>query len=171
MQGFYRNKYTTTDGKEIRYGASTQFEPADCRRAFPCWDEPNFKATFDITLITKKNLRAISNMVRKQQNREEEPRGTRRILLAPDEFCPMITNATRIRRFHQMDDPLFPPLGWAAVQMLVATHNVKKRNKSIDTEVDFIKKIRSRESASIQYRWKPRKPSVSKNFDHRNAER
>ncbi|CAF4536140.1 unnamed protein product [Rotaria sp. Silwood1] len=62
MQGFYRNKYTTPDGKEVRYGASTQFEPADCRRAFPCWDEPNFKATFDITLITPKNLQAISNM-------------------------------------------------------------------------------------------------------------
>ena len=26
MQGFYRNKYTTPDGKEVRYGASTQFE-------------------------------------------------------------------------------------------------------------------------------------------------
>ncbi len=81
MRGFYRNKYTTPDGSETRYGASTQFEvtnksffsillniiddlqPADCRRAFPCWDEPNFKATFDITLITPKNLLAISNMV------------------------------------------------------------------------------------------------------------
>ncbi|CAF3597619.1 unnamed protein product [Rotaria sordida] len=63
MRGFYRNKYTSPDGNEVRYGASTQFEPADCRRAFPCWDEPNFKATFDITLITPKNLRAISNMV------------------------------------------------------------------------------------------------------------
>ncbi|CAF0907973.1 unnamed protein product [Rotaria sordida] len=68
MQGFYRNKYTTPDGKEVRYGASTQFEPADCRRAFPCWDEPNFKATFDITLITPKNLRAISNMPIKSEN-------------------------------------------------------------------------------------------------------
>ncbi|CAF1025971.1 unnamed protein product [Adineta ricciae] len=62
MVGFYRNKYTTPDGKEIRYGASTQFEPSDCRRAFPCWDEPNFKATFDVTLIAPKHLRAISNM-------------------------------------------------------------------------------------------------------------
>ena len=26
MQGFYRNKYTTPDGSEVRYGASTQFE-------------------------------------------------------------------------------------------------------------------------------------------------
>ncbi|CAF2515714.1 unnamed protein product [Rotaria sp. Silwood2] len=68
MRGFYRNKYTTPDGSEVRYGASTQFEPADCRRAFPCWDEPNFKATFDITLITPKNLRAISNMPIKSEN-------------------------------------------------------------------------------------------------------
>lgn len=62
LRGFYRNKFMTPDGSEVRYGASTQFEPADCRRAFPCWDEPNFKATFDITLITPKKLRAISNM-------------------------------------------------------------------------------------------------------------
>ncbi|CAF4602604.1 unnamed protein product [Rotaria sp. Silwood1] len=62
MQGFYRYKYTTRDGQEVRYGASTHFEPINCRRAFPCWDEPNFKATFDITLITPKNLQAISNM-------------------------------------------------------------------------------------------------------------
>ncbi|CAF3668954.1 unnamed protein product [Rotaria socialis] len=68
MIGFYRNKYTTPDGSETRYGASTQFEPADCRRAFPCWDEPNFKATFDITLITPKNLCAISNMPVKSEN-------------------------------------------------------------------------------------------------------
>ncbi|UJR20817.1 hypothetical protein I4U23_023929 [Adineta vaga] len=68
MVGFYRNKYATPDGKEVRYGASTQFEPADCRRAFPCWDEPNFKATFDITLITPKNLQAISNMPIKSEN-------------------------------------------------------------------------------------------------------
>ncbi|CAF2126464.1 unnamed protein product [Rotaria magnacalcarata] len=68
MRGFYRNKYTTPDGSEARFGASTQFEPADCRRAFPCWDEPNFKATFDITLVTQKNLCAISNMPIKSEN-------------------------------------------------------------------------------------------------------
>ncbi|CAF4409199.1 unnamed protein product [Rotaria sp. Silwood2] len=68
MCGFYRTEYTTPDGSEVRYGASTQFEPADCRRAFSCWDEPNFKATFDITLITPKNLRAISNMPIKSED-------------------------------------------------------------------------------------------------------
>ena len=29
MKGFYRNKYTTPDGKEVRYGASTQFEVSE----------------------------------------------------------------------------------------------------------------------------------------------
>ncbi|CAF0829122.1 unnamed protein product [Didymodactylos carnosus] len=67
MKGFYRCKYITPSG-ETRYAASTQFEPSDCRRAFPCWDEPNFKATFDVTMITPKQLLAISNMPVKSES-------------------------------------------------------------------------------------------------------
>lgn len=61
MKGFYRNKYSTPSG-ETRYGASTQFEATDARRAFPCWDEPAIKATFDVTLIAPKDLVTLSNM-------------------------------------------------------------------------------------------------------------
>src|SRR6202042_3258325 len=45
LHGFYRSTYSTDDRAEDTL-AVTQFEPADPRRAFPCWDEPDFKATF-----------------------------------------------------------------------------------------------------------------------------
>ncbi|KAH9498825.1 hypothetical protein Btru_005237 [Bulinus truncatus] len=60
MKGFYRSKYTLNN--EELYAAVTQFEATDARRAFPCWDEPALKATFDITLIVPEGKVALSNM-------------------------------------------------------------------------------------------------------------
>ncbi|XP_014246647.1 glutamyl aminopeptidase-like isoform X2 [Cimex lectularius] len=61
--GFYRSSYSKTDGT-TRYLASTKFEPTYARRAFPCFDEPSFKATFDIKLVrpAKDDYFALSNM-------------------------------------------------------------------------------------------------------------
>lgn len=70
MSGFYRAKYkptgapvagTPTDG-ENHYMISTQFEACDARQAFPCFDEPNLKATFDFEIEIPKDLVALSNM-------------------------------------------------------------------------------------------------------------
>lgn len=61
MCGFYRSKYHTEDGT-LKYAAVTQFEPTDCRRAFPCFDEPALKAKFVIRVIVDKRLTALSNM-------------------------------------------------------------------------------------------------------------
>jgi len=59
MAGFYRSKYVE-QGKE-RCMALTQFEESDARRAFPCFDHPEKKATFDLELIIDEQLVAISN--------------------------------------------------------------------------------------------------------------
>ncbi len=41
---------------------ATQMEATDCRRMFPCWDEPVFRAAFALTAVVPAKLRALSNM-------------------------------------------------------------------------------------------------------------
>src|SRR5215475_7623315 len=60
LHGFYRSTYKDPNGREKTL-ASTQFESTDARRAFPCWDEPAFKAVFQVTLVVDDSLTAISN--------------------------------------------------------------------------------------------------------------
>jgi puromycin-sensitive aminopeptidase len=60
LKGFYRSVYKTADGKE-EVIATTKFEPCDARRAFPCWDEPAFKARFKLALVIANEYNAISN--------------------------------------------------------------------------------------------------------------
>jgi aminopeptidase N len=73
MAGFYRSKYKPTvtpapsvpkDG-EHHVMLSTQFESCDARRAFPCFDEPNLKATFDFQIEFPEDQVALSNMPEK----------------------------------------------------------------------------------------------------------
>jgi aminopeptidase N/puromycin-sensitive aminopeptidase len=55
LRGFYLSKTAR------RNYAVTQFEPTDARRAFPCFDEPAFKATYDVSLVVDAGDTAISN--------------------------------------------------------------------------------------------------------------
>ncbi|KAI4196382.1 MAG: hypothetical protein LQ348_002323 [Seirophora lacunosa] len=70
MAGFYRSKYkpavtplksVPTEG-ENHLMFSTQFESCDARTAFPCFDEPNLKASFDFSIEIPEDLVALSNM-------------------------------------------------------------------------------------------------------------
>ena len=67
MAGFYRAKYEDKLTGETKYMATTQMEPTDARRAFPCFDEPNLKATFDVTLVSDQHLTHLSNMDVKEE--------------------------------------------------------------------------------------------------------
>uniref|UniRef100_A0A4W3JEW8 Aminopeptidase n=1 Tax=Callorhinchus milii TaxID=7868 RepID=A0A4W3JEW8_CALMI len=59
--GFYKSSYKTQDGK-TRLLASTHFEPTSARMAFPCFDEPSFKANFSVKIRRGSQYIALSNM-------------------------------------------------------------------------------------------------------------
>jgi puromycin-sensitive aminopeptidase len=60
LRGFYRSTFKDDNGRQ-QVIATTQFESTDARRAFPCWDEPDRKAVFSISLDVAPGLTAISN--------------------------------------------------------------------------------------------------------------
>ncbi|MCU1362311.1 MAG: putative aminopeptidase [Acidimicrobiaceae bacterium] len=60
LVGFYRSTFVDDQGT-THVIATTQFEETDARRAFPCWDEPIFKATYQVNLTIPSHLAAYSN--------------------------------------------------------------------------------------------------------------
>jgi puromycin-sensitive aminopeptidase len=69
LTGFYRSVYSlpATEGASSDEGGrqhvigTTQMEATDARMAFPCWDEPDLKAVFAVTLVVADGLLAVSN--------------------------------------------------------------------------------------------------------------
>ncbi|XP_022165263.1 aminopeptidase N-like [Myzus persicae] len=60
MIGLYKSSYVE-DGV-TKWLAVTQFEARSARMAFPCYDEPMYKAKFNISVVKQKNQTALSNM-------------------------------------------------------------------------------------------------------------
>ncbi|XP_061386748.1 membrane alanyl aminopeptidase [Musca vetustissima] len=60
MHGFYRSSYVDPKGN-TKWLGSTQFQRNEARRAFPSFDEPRFRATFDVTLVRHKSMKTYAN--------------------------------------------------------------------------------------------------------------
>jgi len=86
LTGFYRSTFVDAGGTTRTIG-TTQFEATDARMAFPCWDEPDFKAVFEVTLVVAEDLLAISNAAEV----ERTPTGDGRVAVRFAETIPMST--------------------------------------------------------------------------------
>ena len=60
LRGLYQAFYKDAHGNEHRI-ATSQCQSTDARRIFPCWDEPDFKATYQTTMVVAEGLEAYSN--------------------------------------------------------------------------------------------------------------
>uniref|UniRef100_A0A8C7N1V2 Aminopeptidase n=1 Tax=Oncorhynchus kisutch TaxID=8019 RepID=A0A8C7N1V2_ONCKI len=62
LGGFYRSEYTEGTSPPVRkVVATTQMQPVDARKAFPCFDEPAMKAVFHMTLLHAHGTVALAN--------------------------------------------------------------------------------------------------------------
>ncbi|GIW66712.1 MAG: leucyl aminopeptidase [Candidatus Parcubacteria bacterium] len=66
LGGIYLSKYYN-DQKRLNYLITTQLEPIEARKVFPCVDHPSFKSIFEISVNIDKNLKAISNTLPKEE--------------------------------------------------------------------------------------------------------
>jgi cytosol alanyl aminopeptidase len=79
----------------------TQFESTDARRAFPCFDQPNFKTPWQVTLHIKKENLAISNTP--QTAETEEANGMKRVTFAVTKPLPSYLVAFAVGPFDIVD--------------------------------------------------------------------
>jgi aminopeptidase N len=61
-QGLFYVPYQEHSSGTKKIMLATQFEATDARRFFPCWDEPVFRARFQLTVVVPENWLAVSNV-------------------------------------------------------------------------------------------------------------
>jgi cytosol alanyl aminopeptidase len=79
----------------------TQFESIDARRAFPCFDQPDFKTPWQITVHVPKDHAAVSNT--SPISETDEPRGMKKVVFAPTRPLPSYLVAMAVGPFEFVD--------------------------------------------------------------------
>lgn len=91
--------YRKNSGKD--WYVYTSFTPIDARRAFPCFDEPEYKAPWTIVLHVKADDVAVSNAP--AVSTKEEPDGMKRVEFAPTQPLPSEVIAFAVGPFDVVD--------------------------------------------------------------------
>ena len=99
-QGLFVARHQTPTGEER--ALVTQMEPADARRMLPCWDEPRFRAEFQLTVVIPPKCQAVSNM---PSDRDALlPDGRREVIFAATPSMPSYLLALFIGEFEELTD-------------------------------------------------------------------
>ncbi len=91
LVGPYLSQFTDADGNEHQL-ATTQFEATHARQCFPCWDEPDIKATFQIDLVIDENHDAVAN----SEETGRTPTGDGKVVVS---FAPTVVMSTYLVAF------------------------------------------------------------------------
>src|SRR6266513_3554963 len=78
-RGLYYMPYQEQGTGAKKMALGTQFEPSDARRFLPCWDEPSFRARFQLTAVVPENWVAVSNMPVESERKINVPEGSKEV--------------------------------------------------------------------------------------------
>ncbi|KAH8363302.1 hypothetical protein KR084_008012, partial [Drosophila pseudotakahashii] len=131
LQGVYKTSYTNPDTKKEEWMISTQFSPIDARRAFPCFDRPDMKANFSISIVRSLQYKmALSNMPKTRTSRYRKGYVRDDFLITPKMptyLVAFIVSNMADSRFTTLDSEMAPRVEiWSRPPFMDMTHYAYK---------------------------------------------